>query len=108
MDEAKEQAVQAWKNLSPGGKVAFVAGVVAIGAGAVGGLATHEEAAKEVLKKVDGAEIPLPIPRLPGEFKVQIIYKDEPQKFDPHAPSVPTRPEGIGGQGAMLKWELKF
>lgn len=45
---------------------------------------------------------------MPGEFKIQIIYKDEPPKFDPHASSPPTKPGEISGQGAMLKWELKF
>lgn len=108
LDEAKEKASEQWEGLPKGGKVALISGAVAIGAGAVVGLATHPQVAKDLLKKLDGVEIPLPLPGVPGKFKVQILTNNEPPKFDPHAPPAPDKLQKPVGPGAVLKWEVKF
>lgn len=108
LDKAKEKALKDFKALPPEGKVGLITGAVAIAAGAAAGLATHPDVAKTVLEKADGLEIPLPLPGVPGTFKVQILNKPELPKFDPHAPAVPEKPSKPVGQGAMLKWEIRF
>ncbi|HYO12271.1 MAG TPA: DUF4157 domain-containing protein [Thermoanaerobaculia bacterium] len=108
LDEAKEKALKDFKALPPEGKIGLITGAVAIAAGAAAGLATHPDVAKDLLEKADGLEIPLPLPGVPGEFKVQILNKPELPKFDPHAPTVPDKLSQPAGQGAMLKWEIRF
>lgn len=108
LDKAKEKALKDFKALPPEGKVGLITGAVAIAAGAAAGLATHPDVARKVLEKADGLEIPLPLPGVPGTFKVQILNKPELPKFDPHAPTVPEKPSKPVGQGAMLKWEIRF
>jgi hypothetical protein len=106
--DAQAKAEQVWKKLPPDGKVGLITGLVSIAAGATAGLATQPDAAKELLKKMNGVDIPLPIPKVPGEFKFQVIFEDEPAKFDPHAQAPPKKPADLEGRGAMLKWEIKF
>lgn len=106
--DAQAKAEKVWKKLPPGGKAALITGLVSIAAGATAGLASQPEAAKELLKKMNGVDIPLPIPKVPGEFKFQVVFEDEPKKFDPHAQFPPKKPADLEGRGAMLKWEIKF
>ncbi|HSK80355.1 MAG TPA: DUF4157 domain-containing protein [Thermoanaerobaculia bacterium] len=108
LDKAKEKALKDFKALPLEGKIGLITGAVAIAAGAAAGLATHPDVAKELLEKADGLEIPLPLPGVPGKFKVQILNKKDAPEFDPHAPAVPDKLSKPAGQGAMLKWELTF
>jgi hypothetical protein len=107
IEEAKREALEDFERLSPAAKGALISGAIAIGAGAAlgAGLGGH---ATSVLETLDGAEIPIPLPRVPGKFSVQILGKEKAPEFDPHAPAVPDKPGKPAGRGLVLKWEIEF
>lgn len=86
-------------------KVGAVAGMAAVGAGAVAGIASNPEARKEVLGMLHGQEAP--VPGVPG-LSIQIFTQDTLPKFDPLKGAPKPEISTPTGAGAMLKFQVRF